>query len=73
MRMKTVRAPLVLALGLVAGCYTTRNHGSGECRDYQPVCLSGYVQCAADEKGCTVCTCTHQPTAAPPGYPPPPH
>jgi hypothetical protein len=51
---------LVLALqgSALLGCYTTRDHGSGPCKEYRPVCLIGTTDCTRDSRGCELCTCS---------------
>ena len=53
-----VAAWLAGALLLVTGCYTTANHGLGNCKEYHPFCAVGNEVCTHDNRGCEVCTCS---------------
>lgn len=60
--MRRLAAVVLLASALLAtGCYTTKDHGQGPCKEYEPLCLSGNPVCENDERGCRRCTCSDSP------------
>ena len=48
---------LLLVIGLAACGGITRDHGYGECKEYEPICLDGQLDCTVDSRGCRICTC----------------
>ena len=49
-----------LAAVSLSGCWTIKDYGLGECREYKPWCQGTTHQmvCVKDQKGCEVCSCT---------------
>lgn len=55
--MRVPALAAVVGLCLLTGCWTIKNFGAGECREYRPECGVDHTVCEYDGKGCTVCTC----------------
>lgn len=57
MRGRHLGLLVLLLTAVLLGCVTRTDHGSGECTEYEPVCLFGEEVCDVDARGCTFCTC----------------